>query len=106
MADKSPKETVDELKVLVQDYAKQQTVDPLKRLAQWVQFGLAGAICLGMGAFLIGLGVLRLFQKMDWADGNWSFAPYMAVFGLLMLFAGLCFYAMTRRPEWLDEETT
>lgn len=106
MADKSPKDTIDELKAMVTDYARQETVDPLKRLAEWVKFGFVGALCLGIGAFLIGLGVLRGFQKMDWSDGNWSFVPYMAVFGLLALFAGLCFYAMTRRPDWLDEETS
>lgn len=106
MADKSPKETIDELKVMVTEYAKQQTLDPLKRLGKWVQFGLMGALCLSIGGFLLGLGVLRLFQEMDWTDDNWSFVPYMAVFGLLALFAGLCFYAMTRRPEWLDEEAT
>lgn len=105
MAEKSPKETIDELKVMVKDYAQQQTVDPLTRLGKWAAFGVAGAMCLGIGAFLIGLGVLRLFQKWDWTDGNWSFAPYLIVFALLLVGAGLCFAAMAKRPKWLDEET-
>jgi len=95
--------TFGELKSLVTDYAKQQTVEPLKNLGQWAAFGVAGGLMLTIGAFLTGLGVLRLFQKMDWTDGGWSFAPYMIVFALLMVFAGLCFWAMTRTPEWMDD---
>ena len=85
MADTSPKDTIDELKAMVTDYAKQQTVEPLKRLGDWVKFGLAGALFLAMGGFLLGLGVLRLFQTMDWTDNNWSFLPYLIVFALWRL---------------------
>jgi hypothetical protein len=105
MAEKSPKDTVDELKAMVIDYAKQETVDPLKRLGKWAGFGVGGAICLAIGAFLIGLGILRMFQSMSWTDGNWSFAPYLIVFAILVAFAGACFVAMGRRPDWLEEET-
>lgn len=103
MADTSPKDTIDELRTMVTDYAKQQTVDPLKRLGDWVKFGLVGAVLLSMGGFLIGLGVLRLLQTMDWTDNNWSFLPYVIVFVLLIAGAGACFYAMSKRPDWLDE---
>jgi hypothetical protein len=93
-----------ELKTMVTDYAIQQTLDPLKNLGQWVAFGVAGGMMLIIGFFLTGLGVLRLFQKADWTDGNWSFAPYMILFALLMVVAGMCFYAMTRTPEWMDDD--
>ena len=108
--------TFDELKTMVTAYAKQQTVEPLKNLGQWAAFGLAGAICLTIGAFLTGLGALRLFQKMDWTQcevdiatgvcegGGWSFAPYMFVFALLIAVAGACFWAMTKTPEWMDDD--
>lgn len=105
MADTSPKDTIDELKAMVTDYAKQQTVEPLKRLGDWVKFGLAGAIFLAMGGFLLGLGVLRLFQTMEWTENNWSFLPYLIVFALLIAGAGGCFWAMTKKPDWLDEES-
>lgn len=104
MAERSPKNTVDELKTLVVDYAKQETVDPLKRLGLWAGFGLAGAMCLAIGAFLVGLGFLRLLQSMDWSDGNWSWAPYLIVFLVLVGAIVGCVVAMTRRPNWLDEE--
>ena len=104
MADDSNTNTFDELKVMVTDYAKQQTLDPLKRLGDWVKFGFVGALLLSIGGFLLGLGVLRLVQQMDWTDGNWSFVPYLVVFALLIIGAGSCFYAMTKRPDWLDED--
>lgn len=106
MAEKTPTGTLAELKSMVTDYAKQQTVDPIKNLAQWAAFGVAGAVMLGIGAFLIGLGVLRLVQTMDWTDGNWSFAPYLIVFALLAAAAGVCFWAMTRTPEWMDDDAS
>ena len=104
MAEKSPKDTIDELKLMVTDYAKQQTVDPLKRLGEWVKFGVAGAIFLALGGFLLGLGVLRLLQDRSWTDGNWSWVPYGLVFVLLMACVGACGAAMSRRPEWMKEE--
>ena len=101
---KVPSGTFDELKVMVTDYAKQQTVEPLKHLGKWVGFGLAGAVCLTIGGLLTGLGLLRLVQKADSLDGNWNFAPYLIVFALLMALAGLCFYAATKTPEWMDDD--
>lgn len=115
---KEPSGTFGELKSMVTDYAKQQTVEPLKNLGQWAAFGIAGAICMTIGAFLLGLGSLRLFQKMDWTQcemvgtgadavcegGGWSFAPYMFVFLILMVAAGLCIRAMMNTPDWMDDE--
>ena len=96
--------TFGELKTMVTDYARQETVEPLKRLGKWAAFGVAGALFLAIGAFLIGLGILRMVQQMGWTEGNWSFAPYLIVFALLMIGAGLCFWAMTRTPEWMEDE--
>lgn len=104
MAESSPKDTFDELRSMVTDYAKQQTVDPLKRLGDWAKFGLIGAILLSIGGFLMGLGVLRLVQTMEWTDERWSFVPYLIVFVLLVVMAGGCFWAMTKKPEWMSED--
>lgn len=104
MAAKSPKETVDELKELVTGYARQETVDPIKRLGSWVGFGLAGAMCMAIGSFLLGLGALRLLQSMDWTDGHMSWAPYLIIFFVLIALIGLCVRAMTTKPDWLKQE--
>ncbi|KAG1647979.1 tRNA-5-methyluridine(54) 2-sulfurtransferase [Nymphon striatum] len=57
--------TFNELKSMVTDYAKQETVDPLKNLGKWAGLGVAGAVMMMIGGLLLGLGVLRLFQKIN-----------------------------------------
>ncbi|MEM7092900.1 MAG: hypothetical protein AAF567_07850 [Actinomycetota bacterium] len=104
MADSSPRETLDELRAMVNDYARQQTLDPLKRLGAWAKFGFAGAIFLALGGFLLALGLLRLFQTMEWTEDNLSWVPYLIVFVALIVSAVWCFYAMGKRPDWLEED--
>ena len=47
----------------VKTYAKQETVGPLKGAGQWVGMGAAGAIAMGIGLWLLMLGLLRLLQS-------------------------------------------
>jgi len=97
--------TFGELKAMVTDYAKQQTVDPLKHLGKWAGLGVAGAVMLIIGAFLTALGFLRLFQKWDWTEGTMSFAPYFLVFLLLVISGALCFRAAFKTPEWMEDKS-
>lgn len=106
-----PSGTFAELKLMVTDYAKQETVEPLKNLGKWAGLGVGGAVVMGIGAFLTGLGMLRLFQKMDWATGKndgdyafWSFMPYIFVFLILVVCAAVCLLAMKKTPEWMDDD--
>lgn len=96
--------TFGELRAMVTTYAKQETLDPLKRLGLWSGFGVGGALMFAFGGFFACLGFVRLFQTMDWTDGNWSFLPYMFTFLLLMAAAGLCFWAMSKTPDWMDDD--
>ncbi len=84
---KSPGELIAELRELVVTYAKQETVDPLRRLGRFVAFGLAGAVLLGLGGVFLVVGVLRLLQEETGSafDGNWSFVPYL----ITLAFAGV-----------------
>ncbi|MFN0091006.1 MAG: hypothetical protein ACKVWR_12175 [Acidimicrobiales bacterium] len=70
--------TGQELRDLVVAYAKQETIEPLKGLARYVAWGVAGASAMALAAVLVLLGVLRLLQTEtgDAFDGNWSFVPY------------------------------
>lgn len=106
MADRSPKDTVDELKTMVVDYARQETLDPLKHLGLWTGFGVAGAICLAIGAFLSGLGLLRLLQTISWVESegsNFTWLPYLLVFCVLAALIALCGWAATQKPDWLKD---
>jgi len=70
---------VQDLWQLVVAYFKQETLEPIKGLQRFVGFGLAGSLVVGLGGFLVILGLLRLLQTEtgDVFDGNWSWVPYL-----------------------------
>ena len=96
MAKKLP-EQVAELRQLVVAYFKQEAVDPLKALGRFVAFGAAGSLLLGVGVVFLTVGGLRALQEEtgDHLTGNWSWAPYAIVFGVLAI--GVALLAMTMR---------
>jgi hypothetical protein len=97
--DKSPQETIQELKDLVVAYFKQETLDPLKALGRYLGFGVAGALLLGTGVFFLAMGGLRALQTETGSTftGNWSWAPYGIVVAALLATAGLAWLARGRR---------
>lgn len=98
-SDKSLPSLGSELLDLVRAYAKQETVEPIKGLARFVAFGVAGSALLGIGTLLVSLSLLRALQTEtgDAFDGNWSWAPYLITFVLCALVIGLAVTAMRRR---------
>ncbi|MFP5256784.1 MAG: hypothetical protein ACLGI8_13160 [Acidimicrobiia bacterium] len=85
-------ELVSGLWQLTVDYAKQETVDPLKGLGRFVGFGIGGAFALGIGVTLLLLSGLRALQTETGTafTGNLSWIPYLiavAVGGLLIALA-------------------
>lgn len=79
---------------LVRDYAKQETVGPLKGAGRWLALGVAGSVFLGLGLVLVLLGVLRLLQTVtDAFDGGFSWVPYVVV---LVLCLALSAVALSR----------
>jgi hypothetical protein len=79
-----------ELRDLVVEYAKQETIVPLKQLGRYVLFGVVGSFLLGLGVVLLGVGGLRALQTEtgDTFTGDWSWAPY-GITVVAMLFGGL-----------------
>lgn len=74
-----PVETIE----LVRDYAKQETIGPLRGAGRWLAFGLLAAFCMSLGIVIVLVGVLRLSQDIllyslfaNQADGL-SFLPYL-----------------------------
>ncbi|MBM3827211.1 MAG: hypothetical protein FJW09_01055 [Actinobacteria bacterium] len=79
---------------LVRDYAKQETIGPLRGAGRWLAFGAVGSLFLGLGLVLVLLGGLRLMQtETDAFDGAFSWVPYLIV---LLLCVALSVVAVSR----------
>ncbi len=65
---------------LLKDYARQETIGPLRNAIRFLAYGMAGAFLLGTATVLLVLGSLRLFQT-EFAptfSGRWmSMLPYV-----------------------------
>jgi hypothetical protein len=73
--------SIEGLVMLVRDYAKQETIGPLRGAGRWIGYGAAGALLLGTGLALVLLGLLRLIQA-EWdraASGALSWLAYLVV---------------------------
>jgi hypothetical protein len=96
--EKSPQQTIQELRELVVAYFKQETIEPLKGLGRYVGFGIGGAFALGVGVLFLATGALRALQTETGTrfTGNWSWVPYAIVFVALVVLAGLTWMARNR----------
>lgn len=95
--EKGTGEVVRELWALTKDYARQETVDPLKALGRFVAFGVPGAVLIGTGVILVSLGLLRLLQNETGSalDGYLSFVPYLVTLVLTLVVIALAARAIT-----------
>lgn len=64
---------------LVKDYARQETVGPIRGAGRWMAFGAAGAVLIGVATILLMLAAVRMLQtETDAFDGRWmSLIPYV-----------------------------
>jgi hypothetical protein len=92
---KSIPEITSELWALTKDYAKQETIDPLKGVGRYLTFGVPGAVLIGFGVVLLMLSGLRALQTQTGStfQGSLSWLPYIIV---LVVAAGLVTLAVTR----------
>ena len=75
---------------VVKAYAKQETIDPLKRLGPYLKLGVPGGILGGLGFFLLTLGVLRFAQdRGSWVTGSLSWIPYLVAVVFAVILCGL-----------------
>ena len=83
---------------LVLDYAKQETLGPLKSLGRFLAFGLAGSLFLAVGVSVLLLAGLRAMQTETGTTfaGNRTWIPYVATAGAAALVAGLSAWRITR----------
>jgi hypothetical protein len=94
---KSTPETISELKDLLVDYAKQETIVPLKGLGRYLGLGIPGAILVSLGLVFLALSGLRAMQSETTVfDGRWSWAPYLIVLVGLALVIAISIAAIKR----------
>jgi hypothetical protein len=104
VAEEDPKsipQVLVELKDLTVDYAKQETIDPLKGIGRFLAWGVAGSLLLGTGIILLSLALLRALQTEtdDHLTGSLSWVPYAAAVALLLVLTVAAAMAITRTPK-------
>lgn len=101
-----PAEALAELREVVLAYFRQEAVDPLRRLAAWLGFGLAGGVFLCTGLVLLALGGLRALQSEtgEHLTGSLSWAPYAIVLAAVLVVFGLARSAARARRRGAPEE--
>lgn len=94
----NPFEGVQEIQQLLVDYAKQETVDPLRHLGRYLGLGVAGSVLIFTGTFFVSLGALRLMQSIDtFAGSGWrSTIPYLTAIAVLALVIAVIALALRR----------
>jgi hypothetical protein len=92
-----------ELRDLVVDYVKQETIVPIKQLGRYVGFGIVGSLLLGLGVVLLGMGGLRALQTEtgETFTGDWSWAPYGVMFVVMLAGGGLTWKVRNTRRDRL-----
>jgi len=90
---------VTELRDLVIQYFREQTLVPLQQLGRYIGFGILGSLLLGFGVVFLGMSGLRALQDEtgDTFSGNWSWVPYLIMFVALLFGAALVWLARTAR---------
>lgn len=85
---------------LVVDYAKQETLGPLKGLGRFVAFGMAGSIALATGSVLLLLAGLRALQTETGSTfrGNLSWLPYTITAASAVVVMVLAAWRVTKGP--------
>lgn len=81
----------------VRGYLKQETLMPLRGLARFITFGLAGALFFAVGSLFLVLAVIRVLQsETEVFAGAWSFVPYLAGLAASMVMLYLVFTALRK----------
>jgi hypothetical protein len=85
---------------LVLDYAKQETLGPLKSLGRFLVFGLVGSVAITVGAVLLLLAGLRALQTETGSSftGHLSWLPYLIVAAAAVAIMGLAAWRIVKGP--------
>lgn len=93
--------SVSEVIDTVKTYAKQETVEPIKRAGKYVGFGAAGGLLTGLGVAILLLGLLRFVQS-EWsrsAEGRLSWLAYVITLVGVVVLGGLSAWFANRQVK-------
>lgn len=93
--------SVGEIVETVKTYAKQETVEPIKRAGKYVGFGAAGGLLTGLGVAVLLLGLLRFVQS-EWsrsAEGRLSWLAYVITLLGVVVLGGLSAWFANRQVK-------
>lgn len=95
----APTDQVTDLVDSVKQYARQETLEPLKGAARWVAVGSLAALSLGLAMVFLALAVLRLSQDLGGSvlDGGWSFVHYFITLTVVAALVALSFSRISKR---------
>jgi cytochrome c-type biogenesis protein CcmH/NrfF len=87
-----------ELRDLTVDYAKQETLEPLKSLGKFLLWGVMGSLLIGLGFLLWVLAALRAMQTETGTHftNNLSWIPYVVTLVACAIVTALSAYAIKK----------
>lgn len=95
-----------ELVELVVDYAKQETLGPLRGLGRFVLFGVVGSVFVAVGVGVLLLAGLRALQGQTGTTfaGNLSWLPYLITAVAALLVAAVAGWRVVAGPARRHQE--
>jgi uncharacterized membrane protein YidH (DUF202 family) len=101
MARSNPIEEIQDTQQMLIDYAKQETVEPLKSLGKYLGLGLAGSFVIFLGVLFLSLATLRVLQTFEmFSGGSWaSLVPYLVAVVVLLLAILAIYQILSRATE-------
>ena len=91
---------------LVKEYAKQETLGPIKGAGRWLAVGAAGAFLIGTGCVFLVLGTLRMIQNEFGRSfrGSWvSLLPYLFALVVSAVVMGIAAWRISRKKTLQKE---
>lgn len=91
---------------LVKDYARQETLGPIKGAGRWLAAGAAGAVLIGTGCVLLVLGALRMVQNEFGRSfrGSWvALLPYLFAFVVSMAVMAVAAWRISKKKTLQKE---
>jgi hypothetical protein len=91
---------------LVKEYARQETLGPIKGAGRWLAVGAAGAVLIGTGCVFLVLGALRMIQTEFGKSfrNQWSaLIPYLLALLISVLVMGAAAWRISKKKTLQKE---